>query len=185
MAATVLIALLACGALPWMVASTASAQSDPGAAAAEPDPSQPPQSVEEITVIGSHIPRTNLDTGGPVNIIGADEIALSGVGTVDQLLRQLPSVGTQGINRNDNNGGRGLAFIELRNLEASRTLVLLNGRRLPVSSTGVVDAVDLNAIPTSLVERVEVLRDGASALYGSDAVAGVVNFVLKDRVNVE
>lgn len=143
---------------------------------------------EVILVTGSRIGRDNLDEFGHIAVVDADDIAASGVSTLDELLRKLPSVTLQGINKNDNNGGDGLAFIDLRNLGIQRTLVLVNGRRFVTNGTGVSEAVDLNNIPVAMIERVEVLLDGASAIYGSDAIGGVVNIILKrdfEGVNVE
>jgi iron complex outermembrane receptor protein len=131
-------------------------------------------------ITGSRIARTNLEGLGPVTVLSSEDIELSGVNTVDELLRQLPSVGFQGINQNSNNGGNGLRFVELRNLGSPRTLVLVNGRRFVTNGSGTNEAVDINNVPTALIERIDVLRDGVSTIYGSDAVAGVINFVLKD-----
>ena len=143
----------------------------------------PGPAVEEVIVTGSRIARDPLSTTGPITILDSAAIKSSGVGTIDELLNQLPSMGTTGINANDNNGGMGLSFIDLRNLGSARTLVLVNGRRFVSSSSGVGSAVDMNNIPVDMIERVEVLTDGASAVYGSDAVAGVVNVVLKKAVD--
>ncbi len=134
---------------------------------------------EVIMVTGSRIGRDNLEEFGHIAVVDADDIAVSGVSTIDELLRKLPSVTLQGINKNNNNGGNGLSFIDLRNLGIQRTLVLVNGRRFVTNGTGVSEAVDLNNIPVAMIERVEVLLDGASAIYGSDAVGGVVNIILK------
>jgi len=152
---------------------------------ATPDPVAAPRrgrdgKVEEVVITGSRIARSNLEGLGPVTVLSSEDIELSGVQTVDELLRELPSVGFQGINQNSNNGGNGLRFVELRNLGSPRTLVLLNGRRFPPNGSGVAEAVDVNNVPTALIERIDVLRDGVSTIYGSDAVAGVINFVLKD-----
>lgn len=134
---------------------------------------------EVILVTGSRIGRDNLEEFGHIAVIDASDIAVSGVSTLDELLRKLPSVTLQGINKNNNNGGNGLSFVDLRNLGVQRTLVLVNGRRFVTNGTGVSEAVDLNNIPLAMVERVEVLLDGASAVYGSDAIGGVVNIILK------
>ncbi|WP_445363280.1 TonB-dependent receptor plug domain-containing protein [Microbulbifer sp. ANSA003] len=136
--------------------------------------------VEEVIVTGSRIARDPLSTTGPITLVDSEAIQRSGVGTIDELLNQLPSMGTTGINANDNNGGDGLSFVDLRNLGSARTLVLVNGRRFVSSSSGVSSAVDMNNIPVDMIDRIEVLTDGASAVYGSDAVAGVINVVLKD-----
>jgi iron complex outermembrane receptor protein len=140
----------------------------------------PGPAVEEVVVTGSRIARDPLSTTGPITIVDSEAIQRSGVGTIDELLNQLPSMGTTGINANDNNGGGGLSFVDLRNLGSARTLVLVNGRRFVSSSSGVSSAVDMNNIPVDMIDRIEVLTDGASAVYGSDAVAGVINVVMKD-----
>ncbi|WP_226663150.1 TonB-dependent receptor plug domain-containing protein [Microbulbifer aggregans] len=140
----------------------------------------PGPTVEEVIVTGSRIARDPLSTTGPITIVDSEAISRSGVGTIDELLNQLPSMGTTGINANDNNGGQGLAFVDLRNLGSARTLVLVNGRRFVSSASGVSSAVDMNNIPVDMIDRIEVLTDGASAVYGSDAVAGVINVVMKD-----
>ncbi|GAA5445777.1 vitamin B12 transporter BtuB [Microbulbifer sp. NBRC 101763] len=142
--------------------------------------SVPGPEVEEVVVTGSRIARDPLSTTGPITLVDSEAIQRSGVGTIDELLNQLPSMGTTGINANDNNGGAGLSFVDLRNLGSARTLVLVNGRRFVSSSSGVSSAVDMNNIPVDMIDRIEVLTDGASAVYGSDAVAGVINVVLKD-----
>lgn len=147
-------------------------------AAAEVDDGEG-SATEVLLVTGSRIGRDNLDEFGHIAVVDADDIAVAGVSTIDELLRKLPSVTLQGINKNDNNGGGGLAFVDLRNLGPQRTLVLVNGRRFVANGTGVSEAVDLNNIPVAMIERVEVLLDGASAIYGSDAVGGVVNIILK------
>ena len=136
--------------------------------------------VEEIRVTGTRIPRSNLTEYSNLVVIGQEELELTSTGTLDELLRNLPSVTLQGLNKNNNNGGNGLAFIDLRNMGIQRTLVLVNGRRFVTNGTGVSEAVDLNNIPVPMIQRVEVLPDGASAVYGSDAVGGVVNIILKD-----
>ncbi|MCK7596061.1 TonB-dependent receptor [Microbulbifer sp. CAU 1566] len=140
----------------------------------------PGPTVEEVIVTGSRIARDPLSTTGPITIVDSQAIQRSGVGTIDELLNQLPSMGTTGINSNDNNGGMGLSFVDLRNLGSARTLVLVNGRRFVSSASGVSSAVDMNNIPVDMIDRIEVLTDGASAVYGSDAVAGVINVVMKD-----
>lgn len=140
----------------------------------------PGPEVEEVVVTGSRIARDPLSTTGPITLVDSEAIQRSGVGTIDELLNQLPSMGTTGLNANDNNGGAGLSFVDLRNLGSARTLVLVNGRRYVSSSSGTTSAVDMNNIPVDMIDRIEVLTDGASAVYGSDAVAGVINVVMKD-----
>ncbi len=133
--------------------------------------------VEQIVVTGSRIPRADLVSNSPVNVLDSSEFELSGAVEVERLLDTLPQVvGTFGAS--SNNPGTGTATVNLRGLGAERTLVLINGRRMVAASTDGV--VDLNSIPPALIERVEVVTGGASAVYGSDALAGVVNFIMKD-----
>jgi iron complex outermembrane recepter protein len=147
-----------------------------------PAPSRPDAGGDEVIVItGSLVERhaDNLTGLGPITRITAEDIATSGVVTIDELLQRLPSVTAQGAGRGQGGDSKGLAFIDLRHLGVQRPLVLVNGRRFVASGTGVNEAVDLNNIPVAMIERIEVLLDGASAIYGSDAVAGVVNIILK------
>ena len=136
--------------------------------------------VTEIVVTGTRIPTPNLTSVSPVTAIGSAEIKAQGVTRVEDMVNSLPQAfAAQG--GSISNGSDGTATVNLRGLGASRTLVLVDGRRLgpgnPSSSTSAV--ADLNFIPASLVERVDVLTGGASAVYGADAVAGVVNFIMK------
>ncbi len=108
-------------------------------------------------------------------VIEADEISMSGAATADELLRKLPYVTFQGETKQNNDGGQGLARIDLRNLGTYRTLVLINGRRM-ISAFG--SGVDLNTIPIGVIDRVEITLESASIRYGSSAMAGVVNFVI-------
>src|SRR5690606_32862337 len=136
------------------------------------------EAIEQIVVTGSRIPRADIISNSPVNILDADDFQLSGALEVERLLDTLPQVvGTFGAS--SNNPGSGTATVNLRGLGAERTLVLVNGRRMVAANTNGV--VDLNSIPPALIERVEVVTGGASAVYGSDALAGVVNFILKDN----
>ena len=129
----------------------------------------------DVVVTGSRIPRPDLDSNSPVNVITNAEIQRTAAVETEQLLNALPqAVAGSGA---QSNAGNGSATVNLRNLGAVRTLVLQNGRRIIGSSQDGV--VDLNMIPPSLIERVEVVTGGASAVYGSDAMAGVVNFVTK------
>ncbi len=133
---------------------------------------------EAIIVTGSRIRRTDLTASSPVAVATAAEIGVSGeVANVENFLNELPQFvpGTTGAS---NNPGNGLATINLRGAGTTRTLVLVDGKRYIPSTLGGV--VDINNIPTPLVERVEVVTGGASAVYGSDALAGVVNFILRD-----
>ncbi len=136
--------------------------------------------MEEIVVTGSRIPRADLTGPSPVSIYDRTNIEQSGATSIGQMLREIPAVAGQGQSTNINNSGTGSQNISLRGLGSQRTLVLINGRRAPDSSGGNDGVVDLNTIPVSIVERVEVLKDGASAIYGSDAIAGVVNIIYRD-----
>jgi iron complex outermembrane receptor protein len=144
-----------------------------GAQAAEGTPG------ERVIVTGTHIPQTDSEGALPVQIIRRDEIERSGVTTVEQLLERVPA-NFNPVNTAMTVGGAtpGLSSANLRGLGGGSTLVLLNGRRLAnYAFDG--ESVDLNSIPLAAIDRVEVLKDGASAIYGTDAIAGVINFVLK------
>jgi outer membrane receptor protein involved in Fe transport len=131
--------------------------------------------IEEIIVTGSRIKRRNLTSASPVTQVGAEEFELQGVTRVEDLLNNLPQTLFDDSSFT-NNGSSGTATVDLRGLGPKRTLTLLNGRRLPYGSPSYT-AVDVNQIPGMLIERVEILTGGASAAYGSDAIAGVVNFI--------
>jgi outer membrane receptor protein involved in Fe transport len=115
----------------------------------------------------------------PVTVIDGETIARSGVATIDEYLQRLPVFGFQGVNQNQNGGGYGASFVDLRNLNFNRTLVLVNGRRVVVSGITTDEAVDVANIPAALVDRIEVMPNGSEPRFGADAVAGVVNIVLK------
>ena len=134
--------------------------------------------LDAITVTGSRIKSEDLLTPAPVIVMSRDEIKVRGLASIGDVLQTL-TVQSNAINTQANNGGDGSTRISLRGLGAHRTLVLLNGRRFVPGGTGANSSVDLNAIPASAVERVEVLKDGASAVYGSDAVGGVVNVITR------
>ena len=135
--------------------------------------------LEEITVTGSRIALdANLVTSSPVTTVNSDEIAISGVTRVDDLLNRLPQVIPE-FSAFDSNGSTGTATLDLRGLGSDRTLVLTNGHRMGFGDQFAL-APDINQIPGNLVERIEILTGGASSVYGADAVAGVVNFIMKD-----
>ena len=152
----------------------------PAAAAAPAADAAPAggKDVEEVMVTGSRIRRKDLSTPAPVAVIDAQVINNSGLITIGEILQNLPSQ-SNAINVQFNNGGSGATRINLRGIGVARTLVLLNGRRVVPSGLGANASVDLNMIPIEIVERIEVLKDGASAVYGSDAIAGVVNVITK------
>jgi outer membrane receptor protein involved in Fe transport len=154
-----------------LMASFAFAQ----APAAKPDE----QKVEKVEVTGSRIASPNLESVSPITTIDAAAIKVDGLRSVENLLNNLPQVfAAQGANVS--NGATGTATVNLRNLGAVRTLVLVNGRRLPAGSPRTF-AADLNQVPAPLIKRVEILTGGGGAVYGSDAVSGVVNFIMNDR----
>jgi len=131
-----------------------------------------------IVVTGSRIARPDQTSNSPISVVSGDVLKEQGAVNVEEALNQLPQV-TPGLNANVNNGGNGTVTVDVRGLGSSRTLVLVNSRRMvPSTNTGVVD---LNVINPLLIERVEVVTGGASATYGSDALGGVVNFILKDK----
>src|SRR5277367_29448 len=142
------------------------------------------QSTETVVVTGSRIPQQGLYAPSPVTAIGQQEMKFEGTTGVETLLNNLPSVfasQTEGVS----NAATGTATVNLRGLGPVRTLVLVNGTRL-MPGDPIVPVADLNQIPASLVDHVEVLTGGASAVYGSDALAGVVNFVMrKDFEGIE
>ncbi len=135
--------------------------------------------IQEVVVTGSRIAQPNLTTTSPVTQVTADDIAVQGVTRVEDLINQLPQA-FAAQNATVANGATGTATVDLRGLGSPRTLVLVDGRRMPYGGvTPASAAADLNMIPAAMVERVEVLTGGASAVYGSDAIAGVVNFIMK------
>lgn len=137
--------------------------------------------IEEVIVTGSRIERSNLSSTTPVVQIEAEEIKWQGTVRVEDALRQMPQIWSR-QNTGQSNGATGTATLDLRNLGPSRTLFLINGRRMPSGSPlAGGNGADINQIPGALIDRVEVLTGGASATYGSDAVSGVVNFVMDDN----
>ncbi|WP_230772615.1 TonB-dependent receptor domain-containing protein [Sphingomonas sp. Leaf4] len=135
---------------------------------------------ETIVVTGSRIQRRDLTSPSPIAVVSAEEFQLTGAINVEQVINTLPQAvpGTTGFS---NNPGSGAATLNLRNLGATRTLVLVNGRRWMSYDTNQI--VDLNTIPQFMLQNVEVLTGGQSATYGSDAIAGVVNFNLRQDLN--
>jgi iron complex outermembrane receptor protein len=147
-----------------------------------------------VVVTGSRIRRTNFNTPAPVQVITTDEGKLQGlVGATAILQGSTAAAGYVQLNGQFSgfviNGGPGIESISLRGLGDQRTLVLLNGQRLnPAGVSGTVAAVDLNVIPNALVDRYEILKDGASSIYGSDAIGGVINIITRDKfdgINIE
>ncbi len=144
--------------------------------------------LEKFVVTGSYIKRIDTEGPAPVQIITRETIDLSGANTVQDILKRIPS-NFAGVNENFNNQGAtgGAGNISLRGLGAETTLVLINGRRVaPSAAAGASGFVNINSLPLAAIDRIEVLQDGASALYGSDAIGGVVNVILrKDYTGAE
>ena len=190
---------LHCGAglLALVIGSAAAAQSTqppPDVAENQASTSQEPTQGGEIVVTGSRIRRDPLSQEQPIVFVDEDDIAKTGLNSINDVLQRLPSSGG-GLNGKFNNSGNlgnppdgggvgaGAAEIDLRYLGSRRVLVLVDGIRYVngASASGVPGSTDLNSIPEAAIERVEVLQDGASAIYGSDAIAGVVNIITKKR----
>ena len=149
-----------------------------GGAFAQTAPSTTPAAApQEVVVTGSRIRQPNLSSLSPLTVVNDQEIKLEGATNIENLLNALPQV-TAGQQSNTSNGATGTATVDLRDLGPNRTLVLVDGKRLMPGDPG-LPVADLNNIPSAMVERVEVVTGGASAVYGADAVAGVVNFILK------
>jgi iron complex outermembrane recepter protein len=180
------LALAAGAAVPIMAASTAMAQV--GATSPTPVPASAAQApvadraitdaaaagaatTERVIVTGSYIPTAETEAALPVTVYTASVLVKQGANTPAEGLRQLPSFVGNAATENNSNGGNGVATINLRALGSGNTLTLINGRRA-------FELENINAIPIGALSRSEVLKDGASAIYGSDAVAGVVNFIM-------
>lgn len=133
--------------------------------------------IETVEVTGSRIRRAEYLSNSPISAVNEEDIKFQGANSVDSVLNKMPQF-TADANENVSNGSDGTAQVNLRNLGSNRVLTLINGRRiLPTMAT------DINFIPSAMVERIDVVTGGASAVYGSDAISGVVNFVLKDDLN--
>ncbi len=133
---------------------------------------------EEVVVTGSRLVRRDLDAPSPVVVLSAAAVQNAGNVTIEETLNELPQLASDNTSSVNSGGGSGILTADLRGLGPERTLVLVNGRRFaPADARGLTD---LSSIPNALIERVEVMTGGASAVYGSDAVAGAINFVLKD-----
>ncbi|WP_342316089.1 TonB-dependent receptor [Lysobacter sp. FW306-1B-D06B] len=149
----------------------------PAFAVAQEGGEQGATTLDRIEVTGSRIKRADVETSQPIFTLSRAEIQKQGVTSVADVLQRISSNGAA-LNSTFNNGGDGSAGISLRNLGEGRTLVLVNGRRW---TQGLGGSVDLNTIPAAMIERVEVLKDGASTIYGSDAIAGVVNIITRSN----
>ncbi len=175
----------ACAALTAILTLSSGTTALAAAAASSATDTSGAVSVEEVVVTGSHIVGTPENTALPVTVLTDASLQKQGTPSVVELIKQLPeSSGVIGESNQFTGGGRGQgaygqSTINLRGLGPERTLVLFNGHRLPLAGAFAVDA---NKIPISAIGRVEVLKDGAAAIYGSDAIGGVVNFITKTNV---
>jgi iron complex outermembrane receptor protein len=151
--------------LPFLIAASAYAQ------APTPGPASTEATTERVIVTGSYIPTAETESALPVTVYTAEVLKKQGANTPVEGIRQLPSFVGNAATENDSNGGDGTATVNLRALGSANVLILINGRRA-------FEYADINLIPIGGLARTEILKDGASAVYGSDAVAGVVNFVL-------
>ncbi|MFW8591970.1 TonB-dependent receptor domain-containing protein [Glaciecola sp. 2405UD65-10] len=139
------------------------------------------ESVEKISITGSRIMKSEFSSSSPISSFGEEDIKLSGVASIDEFLKDVPAFTGYQMGTSTNNGSEsGQKKIDMRGLGFNRTLVLINGRRM-IGDVNGDGAVDLNNVPEAMIKRVDVLKDGASTIYGSDALAGVVNFVLDDE----
>jgi len=176
------------------VAEAQSTQPPPDVQNAQASPTNQESNQGEIVITGSRIRRNPLDLDAPRVFIDQQDIQKTGLNSINEVLQRLPSSGGGVNNHNNTSGnigsppdgggvGAGAAEIDLRYLSPRRVLVLVDGLRYVngASASGVPGSTDLNSIPASAIERVEVLQDGASAIYGSDAIAGVVNIITKRR----
>lgn len=173
----------ACLALGAALTSTpALAQDATNGAAATPTPAEN----QTIVVTGSAIRRTNLETASPLDVFSAKDLVKSGYDTVTSVLTNITANGAGTLSANNSEAfAGGASGIALRGLSVGATLTLVDGHRLapyPLSDDGERQFVDVQSIPFSAVDRVEILKDGASSLYGSDAIAGVVNIILKKQI---
>ncbi|GGM91990.1 TonB-dependent receptor plug domain-containing protein [Shewanella xiamenensis] len=135
--------------------------------------------VERIEVTGSRIQRTDMESALPVTVLSAEDIAKTGLSDVSAVLAQMPFNTAGSFISDAGSSASNHASSGMRGLGSNRTLTLINGRRIAPSATFGGDATNLNLIPMDAIERIEILRDGASAIYGSDAIGGVINIILK------
>ena len=162
--------------LPVLLASNVFAQNP------SPSPSMPIEATtERVIVTGSNIPTAEEVGPNPVDTYRLEDIQKLGVRTATDLAQRLPAITGASVNENISNGGDGRTEINLRGLFPKETLVLIDGKRVAPVGFAMGASVDINLIPFPLVDHIDILKDGASAIYGSDAVGGVVNFFLKHK----
>ncbi|HJV00584.1 MAG TPA: TonB-dependent receptor [Burkholderiaceae bacterium] len=168
--------ILATGALTALVTHTAQAQDAAG------DKQADDQAIKRVVVTGSYISRADQETPSPVQVMTAADLKKSGYTTVSEALRDITANGQGTLSQGFNSFAAGASGVSLRGMTVGATLVLIDGHRMapyPLSDDGQRPFVDISSIPMEAVERIEILKDGASAVYGSDAIAGVVNVILK------
>jgi iron complex outermembrane receptor protein len=186
---TTLIAGLSAAALVAPTVAVAQTTAPAAAPAADDEDEEEEGDVSALVITGSRIKRSEFNSSAPIQVITSEQSSLEGLVDTAEILQQ-SSVASGSFQVNNQltgfvtDGGPGANTISLRGLGATRTLVLLNGKRVGPSGTrGTVGPVDLNVIPNSIVERFEILKDGASSIYGSDAVAGVINIITKSNLD--
>ncbi|MCF3500114.1 TonB-dependent receptor [Stenotrophomonas maltophilia] len=168
-------------AIRYALATTATLAALP--AFAQSGSTAAPTTLDRIEITGSRIRQVDVETAQPVLALSRLDIERQGFSSVADILQNVTAMGSPAISRanalssGENTGG---TYIDMRNLGAQRTLVLVNGKRLGISTSGLQD---VSSLPVSAVERIEVLKDGASAIYGSDAMAGVINIITRSNVN--
>src|SRR6201997_1333078 len=176
------LALMAGVGFPFILASNTFAQLPAPAVPAEPGAAAPSTAeVERVVVTGSNIPTAEETGPNPGDTNRPPDIEKLGIRTATDLQTFIPQEAGGTVNLNIGNGGDGTVQFNLRGLLPKETLVLINGKRVAFASlggAGVSNGVDINLIPFSMIDHVDILKDGASAVYGSDAIAGVVNFFL-------
>ena len=154
----------------------------PGFSAFAADAKGAEPKMEEIVVTGSRVKRSDYSSASPITVIDGQSILESGFSNLGEALRAQSISGTAGFNQQSVLSGGGASSVDLRNLGDERVLVLVNGKRVASFADSLANqAIDLQFLPQSMIERVDILRDGASAVYGSDAISGVVNIILKER----
>ncbi len=165
----------------WLLAGAAMAALATSAPAAFAQDGEDETLDDRVLVTGSRVARDNFTAENPLTIVTGDSLVRSGLTDVGQALRQQLAVTSGGFGQSQVTSGGGSSSIDLRNLGQDRVLVLINGRRVANFADSLAnEAADLSFIPTTFVERIEILRDGASTTYGADAVSGVINIILKE-----
>jgi outer membrane receptor protein involved in Fe transport len=164
-------ALGGAGALTVAYAPFAVAQNAPN--------TQNQNALEEVVVTGSRIPRADIASASPVSVVNRDAIQLTGLTDVGNLIQRMPSMSGSPIGTTTNNGGDGSVHIDLRGMGPQRTITLVDGKRLLPTWGGGLGGSDYQSVPQEMIDHIEVLKAGASAIYGADAVAGVVNIITR------